>query len=158
KQIHAGFWYDDGTVPFIGGGGAAGPIVEAYCRALGHPAPRVVNAALAREAAAFDALAREDADAVLAALGDRWCTTGPARRAAAWLVARATPAELPGLVDRAPVFAAVAAQRAAERGPFDALDLVGRLGSTDAGQRAFQDLARFPRTAEIAGAIVAAGF
>lgn len=156
KQIHAGFWYDDGTVPFTGGTVAESTAL-AYCEALGQPPPRVVSQALVREAAAFDALARGDAAAMKTAIGERWSVDGPQRRAARWLVAHAPPAELPELADRSTMLASVTGELAFERGPLAALELVGRLGNEGVAQRVYQGLARFPRTAELALASAAAG-
>jgi hypothetical protein len=154
QQIHEGFWYDDGTVPFEPE--ARDADVSAYCRALGVPLPAVVGRALRREAAAHGALVAADPAAITAALADTWEHHGPFRRAAAWLVERLGPDDLVAPARRSSSVAAVAVTRAAERGARPMLDLAGRIADWRTAEQATVELARFPRDAETARALVAA--
>jgi hypothetical protein len=155
EPIHPGFWYDDGTVPFEAA--AVEPGVEAYCAALGRPVPAVVSESLRREAAAAGALAAGDAPAVTALLCDGWQASGPRARAASWLLARLGPEEIVALSRRSPVLAAAAAARAAEAGARPLLELCGRIAEWRSAELAATLVDRFPRTAEVAAALVAAG-
>jgi hypothetical protein len=69
--IHPGFWYDDGTVPFIGPTRRFPASVERFCAALGRPP--VSCEALGDEAHLWEACQSGDGGAVLSALGHRGC-------------------------------------------------------------------------------------
>jgi hypothetical protein len=82
EQIHEGFWYDDGTVPW-----GEDVDVASYCRSLGLAAPPKWFDALAAEARGRNAIDEDDVDSALAVL-TRW-DTGPANVGLGrWLVER----------------------------------------------------------------------
>jgi hypothetical protein len=151
KQIHQGFWYDDGAVPFDGEPHSPG--IAAYCRALGVPPPRVASTQLRRDSAIFATIAREDLAAIRALLTDSWRTGGLHAEAARWLIARLSPAEEIALARRSSPVADASLQRAALDGAVAMLRLLGKIASMRGGDVLDFTLQRFPRSAEIARAL-----
>jgi hypothetical protein len=155
RQIHPGFWYDDGVVPLDGAPEDAP--VKAYCRSLGMPLPRTITERLRREARIFGALRRKDEEAVLAALRDSYRPSGIRARAAAWLLPRLSPARLIAAARTSPVLAVVAIRRAAEvEGPAAMFALAGRIANWASASEVAEMIPCLPRSTEVAKAFVAA--
>lgn len=153
RQIHAGFWYDDGAVPFVD---AVDADVEAYCRALGVPTPPLFDESLRDEARVFDALARGDEAAIRASLAGAWRVHGPAGRAAAWLVERLPQASRLAAARASSAVAVASVSRAARDGAAAMLEEAAATGEDTAAERAMELLDRFPRDAEVASALLTA--
>src|SRR5262249_29117948 len=127
RQIHAGFWYDDGAVDFGAEPDDPRAPIRAYCSSLGLPPPPHTAAAgpglapapsdvLRRRARIFGALRRGELDEILPALRAEGRGGGVADRAAAWALPRLDRERLQREAQRSPVLAAVAIRRAAEGG------------------------------------------
>lgn len=172
EQIHAGFWYDDGTVPFD-----EDVDVAAYCRSLGLPPPPTWFEDLGREAHGFRACETNDLEAAISVLSV-W-ERGPANRALGeWVVDRLG---VRGAAARAAndssVFVALAdalatgrmepetsspsrpsqdlhaRARSAEHGMLRVLDLAPRLPESASQHRLSSLLARFPPSPKLAAGI-----
>ncbi|WP_224242510.1 hypothetical protein [Hyalangium gracile] len=154
REIHPGFWYDDGVV----GDEEMGEDVSTadYCASLGQPVPRLMTAELRQEARIFNALRSGDEGAVLAALSRGWWTSGIRGRAAEWLLSRMPAARLVTEARSCQLLATVAMRRAAEEGPLPFLELAGRIADWRSANEVADHLPRFPRTEEIAQALVSA--
>lgn len=153
-QLHDGFWYDDGVVPFEEDVDAG-----AYCSSLGLPPPPKVYEALTREAQAWKARETGDVDAAIRSL-DAY-DTGPSNRALGrWIVERlgARAAEKRA-ADDASVFVAVARALAdeGEYGLLRALDVAARMPERIVHHRLSPLLARFPPSPKIGVAIAGMG-
>jgi hypothetical protein len=156
RQIHPGFWYDDGAVPFDEVPEAADAPVKAYCRSLGLSRPVAADDRLLDRARLFGALERQDRPAVAVALRAFGDLRGVAGRAAAFLLDRLDGRELVAEARRSTALAIAAVARAAADGPEAMLDLAGRIADPPSAGEAVERLLRFPRTPEIAFALVAA--
>ncbi len=173
EQIHAGFWYDDGTVPFD-----EDVDVAAYCRSLGLPPPPKWFEDLGREAHGFRACETNDLEAAISVLSV-W-EHGPANRALGeWVVDRLG---VRGAAARAAndssIFVALAdalaggrmepetsgpsrpsqadphaRARSAEQGMLRVLDLAPRLPESASQHRLSSLLARFPPSPKLAAGI-----
>lgn len=154
KQIHPGFWYDDGAVPFDEPPPREGA-VSAYCRALGMPVPSTDDGDLATAARVFAAVQSGSVDEVCAQLADGWLSWEH-RRAAAWVVDRLDPERLVVEARRSSAIARVAVERAAERGPVPMLKLAARIASWESARIAGELFPRFPLDPQLAFARVAA--
>jgi hypothetical protein len=151
EQIHPGFWYDDGALPFDAPPEDAP--VKAYCRSLGLDPPARPDADLRERARLFGAMRRGDREAVAAELRENWRAAGIWGRAAEWLLDRIDDpiAE----ARRAPLVATIAVARAAREGPVPMLGLAGRIADQRSAAEAMDHLLRAPRTAALARTLVA---
>ncbi|NMO16972.1 hypothetical protein HPC49_12240 [Pyxidicoccus fallax] len=111
ESLHPGFWYDDGTVPFLASEAAdpSGNAVAAYCQHLGRPF--WPDEEISREAEVWFARQREDVPATLAALG-RYLGEEEDLEAAQWLVERLGEAECLQLSKAHPLLGAALLHRA----------------------------------------------
>ncbi len=135
KQIHAGFWYDDGTSPFDRAVSRATADVGAFCGSLGMPVPVVASSDdLVDDARVIAALRGGRADDVLAVVSDVGGTWTSAR-AAAWLAENLDAPRLIAAAKRQWKIAAEALRGAAEEGWAPMLSLAGKIGGLQ-GSRA----------------------
>ncbi len=155
KQIHPGFWYDDGAEPFDGA--AVETPVAAYCRSLGMPVPSEVDDDLRTEARAFEALQRADVEEACAALGEGGWSWAH-KRAAAWVLPRIDRARLGTLARRSGVLADEALQRARQQGLGPMLRVAGQLSDWRVVEGVISALQGAPGDAEAALGVVDAGF
>jgi hypothetical protein len=157
KQIHAGFWYDDGTVAFDAPPNEGPAPVKAYCRAIGLPPPPAphANDELRRRARVFALLEKQDETGLARALAAGG-KGGVLDRAARWLVARLDRERLI-LASRGgnPVLPA-AFERALALGAEETLALAARVQRYHDEETVLAYLHRLPRTAEVAHAFVEA--
>ena len=89
-QLHEGFWYDDGVEPFVRPSGSL-PDVQAYCVALGLPAPKTASETLQREARLFQAIAERDTGRICSALSDVYYDSALREHAVRWLRSNLEP-------------------------------------------------------------------
>lgn len=150
EQIHAGFWYDDGTVPW-----GEDVDVASYCRALDLAAPPKWFDAIATEARGRSAMDDGDVDSAVAVL-TRW-DGGPANvMLGRWLVERLGEREA---IRRAKEQTALAPAilrslaTADEEGMLRALATSTRLDEYSSAHAIPALLAAFPRSARLASAI-----
>jgi hypothetical protein len=149
-QLHEGFWYDDGTVPFD-----EDVDVAAYCKSLGlAPAPRWYED-LGKEARGWRACETGDVEsaiAIVAAYG-----TGPANRGlGAWIVQRlGLRAATIRATDDTGVFMALVRALAdeGEHGMIRALQIAARMPERVTQHRLGMLLARFPPSPRLGVAI-----
>lgn len=154
EQLHDGFWYDDGVVPFEEDVDAA-----AYCRSLGLPPPPSGYAALTHEARAWRACETGDVEVAIGIL-DAY-DDGPSNRGLGrWIVERlgARAAEKRAAGD-ASVFVALARTLAddGEYGLLRALDVAARMPEPIVQHRLAPLLARFPPSPKIGVALAGLG-
>lgn len=150
EQIHEGFWYDDGTVPW----GEDGDIA-AYCRALGLAVPPKWFDALATEARGRSAIDEGNVESALAVL-TRW-DDGPANTGLGrWLVERLGGREaLKRAQEESALAPAILRSLAGtgESGMLDALAASTRLDEYSSANALPRLLAAFPRSAKLAAAL-----
>ncbi|MBL8924236.1 MAG: hypothetical protein JNJ54_35635 [Myxococcaceae bacterium] len=121
ENLHEGFWYDDGLVPF---GGLRGGLVEDYCRSLGRP-PFSCHG-LEREAQAVAVRARGDVDAALG-LVNHWSLEGETAALAEWVLEQLGEARAVRAASSAWVLGELLLERAARSGPKAMLAMFVRL-------------------------------
>ncbi|MBX3219925.1 MAG: hypothetical protein KF795_05350 [Labilithrix sp.] len=153
-ELHEGFWYDDGTVPFD-----EDVDVAAYTRSLGLPPPPKGYETLGKEAQAWKACETGDVDSALGVLSAY--DTGAANRGLGrWIVERLGPrAAEKRAADDSSVFVALARALAdeGEYGMLRALDLAVRMPEPIAHHRLSPLLARFPPSPKLGVALVDIG-
>jgi hypothetical protein len=126
ESLHEGFWYDDGTVPFVASAVCVTPeAVAAYCRHLGRPIGGAERDGFLQEAAVWFARQRGDVSAALAALG-RGATTEAQLEDSRWLVERLGEAECLRLLDTHPALGTVLLHHAFTPDAERMLALLGR--------------------------------
>lgn len=155
KQIHPGFWYDDGATPFDRASPRTAADVGAYCRSLGVPVPSVVSGDLLEEARIFAASRGERADDVATILADV-STSWTARRAAAWLITVTERPRLIALARRSWKLATEVLRGAAQGGFGPMLHVAGRIAGWQGGAGIAERLAAFVPSVELAFALVSA--
>jgi hypothetical protein len=153
-QLHEGFWYDDGTVPFDEDVDAA-----AYCKSLGLPPPPKWFEELGKEARAWRARETGDVEAAITLLASY--DTGAANRGhGRWVVEHLGRRSLMKHASEDPsVFVALTRAFAdeGEYGMIRALDLAGRVPEGMTHHRIAPLLARFPPSPKLAVALVDLG-
>ncbi len=153
-QLHRGFWYDDGTVPF-----EEDVDVAAYCKSLGLPPPPKWYEALGSEARAWRACENGDVDSAIANLSTYG--TGTANRnLGSWTVERlGLRAATKRAAEDSSVFLALVRTLAdeGEYGMIRALDVAGRMPEATPYHRLSSLLARFPPSPKLAVALVDLG-
>lgn len=155
KQIHPGFWYDDGTTPFDRAVTRTLVDVGAYCRSLGVPVPAAASADLQEEARIFEASRGERAGDVAAILATA-STTWTARRAAAWLITVTERPRLIALARRSWKLATEVLRGAAKDGFGPMLQLAGRIAGWEGGAGIPERLHAFVPSLELTLALVGA--
>lgn len=152
-KIHEGFWYDDGTVPF-----SEDAVLAAYCRAHGLEPPAKPWGELVVDARGWAATDADDVDAAMAALR-LYQTNIASVLLGRWIVGRLgigqATRRLRTTSHLLPALARVLAD-GGEDGAVRALGLAARSGESAAYHAIPQVLARFPRSAKLASAFVAA--
>jgi hypothetical protein len=150
ENIHAGFWYDDGTVPW-----GEDVDVAAYCRTLGLAMPEKWFDAIATEARGRLAMDDGNVEAATAVL-TRW-DGGPANLGLGrWLVERLGEREAVRRSEDHPALAPAVLRSVAasgEDGMVRALAMATRLGEYSSAHAIPALLAGFPRSSRIAAAI-----
>ncbi len=154
RQIHPGFWYDDGPVAFDEAPEDAP--VKAYCASLGLAAPARPSARLRAQARLFGAVRAGDLEGVLGVLRDTWGGLRVHARAAEWVLGQLPRARLITEARRSRALANTAVARAAAEGPLRMLEMATQLSRTASSDDSVDRLLASPRTAEIAFALVAA--
>lgn len=150
-QIHEGFWYDDGTVPF-----AEDEVLAAYCRAHDLEPPLRPWEGLATDARGWAASDAGDVEGAIAAL-TVYQTSVSAVVLGRWIVERlGTGQAIRRLRAAGSLLSAVARVLAdeGEDGAARALGLAARSGENPAYHVIPAVLARFPRSARLASALV----
>lgn len=153
-QLHRGFWYDDGTVPFD-----EDVDVAAYCKSLGLPPPPKWYEDLGKEARAWRACERGDVEAAIANLATY--DSGPANRnTGTWVIDRlGLRAATKRAADDSSVFVALVRTLAdeGEYGMLRALDLMTRVPEWLTHHRVDHLLSRFPPSPKLGVALVDLG-
>ncbi|MGC4119994.1 MAG: hypothetical protein QM765_36525 [Myxococcales bacterium] len=157
EQIHPGFWYDDGPVPFeVSVAHAQAGALEQYCRALGRP--RVGGCqSLRDEAVLFQARRDGDVEGVLAAL-DPWSHRASQESAACWAVEQLGEAEALRRSGHNRALAAALVRASFEESPAKMLATIARLPSvpTQAWEDAAERLAMVEDARGLVPALAAA--